>query len=314
MKRIDLVNRLKSLNSALIFCHARPDGDTLSSAFSLKTAFEKCGKKADVVCADPIPEKYKNCGFIGEFSSGSDEYDAHIAVDCASENMIGELYSKFASHKETYCIDHHVSNTRYAKHSYVACECANAVNVYDIIVDLGVEIDEKLANTIYLGICTDSGNFSQSNTDAKALFVASKLAEAGANPAQIYNAMFKCQSVARAKLYGEIIGKIKFFHDDRLGLIVTRLADLEKYGVDKSVTEGFVDFPLTVGKVEVAVSIVESGDKCFKISFRSKKDVDVNAVAATFGGGGHVRASGAMLNGYLEDVIDKIVFTVGNYL
>ena len=79
-------------------------------------------------------------------------------------------------------------------------------------------------------------------------------------------------------------------------------------------TEGFIDFPLSIEGVEVAVSIMEAGDKKFKLSFRSKGKIDVNEIASRFGGGGHILASGCMLNGYYEDVVDKIVFTVGNYL
>ena len=75
-------------------------------------------------------------------------------------------------------------------------------------------------------------------------------------------------------------------------------------------TEGFIDFPLTVRTVEVAISLLEVGDKRYKISFRSKGKVNVNEIASLYGGGGHVLASGAMLNGYLEDVIDKLVYNV----
>ncbi len=314
MNKSELIEKLKILKSALIFCHARPDGDTLSSAFSLKMAFEKMGKCADVVCADKIPEKYVQSGLVGTFDEPKEGYDAHISVDCASEGQIGSLFELFRSNRETFAIDHHISNTRYAKYSYVCDECANAVNIFEIVSEMGVQFDEKLASTLYLGLCTDSGNFSQSNTDQKAFEVAAKLVSFGANPAKIYNAMFKNQSAKRAKLYAHVMSGIKLFHDDRLAIITTRQSDLEKFGVSAAENEGFIDFPLTIGSVEIAVSILEKEDKRFKISFRSKNYVDVNALAGTFGGGGHTRASGAMISGYYEDVLDKLVFTCGNYL
>jgi phosphoesterase RecJ-like protein len=97
-------------------------------------------------------------------------------------------------------------------------------------------------------------------------------------------------------------------------MIFIREADFKATGATQDMTEGFIDYPLSIESTQVAVSVMETGDKRFKISYRSKGKVNVNEVAATFGGGGHVLASGSMLNGYFEDVVDKLVFTVGNYL
>ena len=106
------------------------------------------------------------------------------------------------------------------------------------------------------------------------------------------------------------MNKMRFLLDDRLAVIVTTLEDLAKTGADKSLTEGFVDFPLTVEGVEVSVAMMEVKKRQYKISLRSKGKVNVNAVASSFGGGGHVLASGCMLLGELEEVIDKISYAV----
>ncbi len=298
----------------MIFCHARPDGDTLSSAFSLKYALNKLGIVADVVCQDTVPEKFYPLGYFTFSEQTLDKYDASISVDCASEQMIGSLYSRYTKNALTINIDHHISNTRYAKYNFVKDECANAVNVYNLIVELNVEIDEKLADMLYVGIMTDSGNFTQSNTDATSLFVASELMKKGANPYRTYDILFKSQSYERSKLYLDTMQKMRFYHDGKLAIIYVMQADLDKYNLKKEVTEGFVTYPLTISGVEVAVSILQKSDKSFKISFRSKNHVDVNEIALLYGGGGHKMASGAVINGYFEDVIDKLVFNIGNYL
>lgn len=312
----EIAKKISKFNSVLIFCHARPDGDTLSSGFALKKALKMLNIYADVVCADKMPEKFANLELFSEgFSTQLQKsYDAHVAVDCASESMIGSAYELFSKAKETFVIDHHVSNTRFAKYNCVIDEGANAINVYRLIVELGVEIDGNLASLLYLGICTDTGNFSHANTDKRCLEVASTLVGFGANPNRIYNSMFRNQSESRARLHCLVMSRMKLYNDGKLAVISILDEDLKKFGLESSVTEGFIDFPLSIASVEVAVSILQKNKESFKISFRSKYQVDVNEVASRFGGGGHVRASGAVINGIYEDVVDKLIFTVGNYL
>lgn len=89
---------------------------------------------------------------------------------------------------------------------------------------------------------------------------------------------------------------------------------MKKFGADNGMTEGFVDFPLSVDTVEVCASVMEVKKGQYKISLRSKNYADVNKVAGTYGGGGHVRAAGCMLFGEIEDVLDRLSYTVSQYL
>lgn len=314
MRLDEIANLIKKLESALIFCHINPDGDTLSCAFSLKYAFEIMGKKADVVVSDGVPRKYAALGlFNGALECGVARYDGYISVDCSIEGQIGEPYKLYAAQKNTFNIDHHVSNSRYAKYNYVENVGACSMILYKLIKLLGTPIDERLANTLMVGLITDTGNFSHSNTDFEALKIAAELSGLGADVAQLNLLLFNSQPKNRALLYVEVMRGMKFYHDDRMALITITKSQLSRYGLTKSDTEGFIDFPMTIGSVAVAVSVFENAPKSYKISFRSK-GVNVNEIASVFGGGGHVRASGAMLKGYYEDVVDKLVFTVGNYL
>ena len=314
MKLKEIANSIKNLKSALIFCHVNPDGDTLSCAFSLKYALNKLGIPSTVVTSDGVPAKYALLGLFNDFiTEPSGEYDACISVDCATESQIGAPYAFYRQYKNTFNIDHHVSNALYAKYNFVENKGACALIIYKLILELGVEIDQTLAKTLMVGIITDTGNFSHSNTDAEALGVACELAKSGADVSDLNLKLFNSQPKARALLYLDVMRGMKFFHNDKMALITITKEQLERYGLTKSDTEGFIDFPMTIGSVQVAVSVFESGDKAYRISFRSK-GVNVNEVASTFGGGGHVRASGAMIKGFYEDVVDKLVFTVGNYL
>ena len=310
----DLAENLKGYESALIFCHHRPDGDTLSCAFALKKAYEILGAKADVVSVDGVPEKYASVGYFNDFmTEGVDGYGVYIAVDCAASDMLGKNERFFLKQKNTVVIDHHATNTRYGKVNYVETLASCSMNVYALIKEWSVAITKELAEIILLGLVTDTGNFEHSNTDSLALRTAAELIDYGADLTEINKKMFKSQTKARAELYIEVMSKARYYHDDRFAIIYTSKKMLDDRKLERADTEGFVDFPMTIGSVEVTAAIMESGKDAYKISLRSK-NVNVAEIAQTFGGGGHKNASGFMLFGFFEDVIDKLVFTVGNYL
>lgn len=310
----ELSKTIKRYKSALIFCHQRPDGDTLSCAFALKKAIERSGGRADVVCSDPVPEKYSATGFFGEtFTDAKSGYDGYIAVDCASSDMLGKNENFFLKQKETLVIDHHGTNTGFAAKNYVDLKSACAVNIFFLIKELGVEIDRELAEMILLGIVTDTGNFAHSNTDPLSLKIAAELMEKGADLNLINRLMFNSQKKSRAELFLKVMSETRFFYNDRFAIIYTSKKDLEEYSLDRAETEGFVDFPMSIGSVEVCAALTDAGKNGYKISLRSK-NINVAEIAGFFGGGGHKNAGGCMLFGFFEDVLDKLVFTVGNYL
>jgi phosphoesterase RecJ-like protein len=107
---------------------------------------------------------------------------------------------------------------------------------------------------------------------------------------------------------------MRYFFNDRLAMIVITRENMEKCNADAGMTEGFVDFPLNVDSVEVAASLMEVKHRQYKVSLRSKTYADVNKIAGVFGGGGHIRAAGCMLFGDLEEIIDKLSFTISQYL
>ncbi|PWM70978.1 MAG: hypothetical protein DBX59_09690 [Bacillota bacterium] len=290
------------------FMHVRPDGDAVGSALGLRYALKQIGVFCDVYCADPVPEKFFFLQGAAEIKREfSGKYDAHFAVDCSDAARMGELGNAFLSAKTTFNVDHHVSNARYAKFDYVAADKAsNSENILELYSHLGVTPSAEAATALLTGVITDSGNFAHENAAAETLFAAAKLKEYGADSYTINYKMFKEQTAARAKLFGMAAANIRYFHGSRVGLMTITGDMLEKSGAKADETEGFIDFLMGVKTVEVGMCAMEVKDKTYKVSFRSKK-TDVNAVASTFGGGGHVLASGCMLSGYYEDVVDRLV-------
>ena len=165
-----------------------------------------------------------------------------------------------------------------------------------------------------LGLLTDSGHFSHDDVTEETLLLGAKLVKAGADIRYYHYNLFKKQSKARAMLYAKTMQGIRYYHDDRFAVIIVTKKNIEESGANESMTEGFVDFPLNVESVEVAASLLEVKKNQYRISLRTKTYADANKIAGVYGGGGHVRAAGCMLFGEVEEVLDKLSYTVSQYL
>lgn len=307
-----LAKEFLSVKSALIFCHIRPDGDTLGSAFALALAMKQRGIETDVVCDGDIPEKYsfnKTFCFLKP-ENVLKKYEIHIAVDVAGEHLLGRGWGIYVSAEKRYCIDHHPSNSRFATDLYLEYAPSTTLIIHRLINEMGVEINKEIAECLLIGIITDTGNFMHNSTNEECFAVAGKMLSLGANFQNIINNVFKNQSKARSTLYASVMSKMRYCLDDKLAIITVRNKDLLDLSLKEDETEGFVDYPLTVRGVEVAVSLLESKKDLYRVSFRSKGKVDVNAVAQEFGGGGHKFASGCVIHGLYEEVLEKIIRAV----
>ena len=310
----EISEQLKISNKVAVFCHIRPDGDALGAGVALTTALQNAGKFAVMCCDDKIPEKY--C-FLSGISKINDKlpndikFDTFISVDCADVNRLGAFSNAFVSFKgRKINIDHHISNKKFADYNCIA-ECPATCEILtEIIICAGFEINKEIADLLMLGLITDSGNFTHCDVTAKTFETAALLRNFGADVNQINYQMFSRQTKLRAVLFGKVIDNMRFALDDKLAFVVVGLDLFGKSDTDRSITEGFVDYPLTIDGVEVSVSLLEVKKRQYKISLRSKGKVNVNAVAAKFGGGGHILASGCMLMGELEEVIEKITYAV----
>lgn len=308
-------NKLSKEESVALFCHIRPDGDTVGSAVALKLALEHKGVKATVFCNDPVPERFFFQPHVCEIASDfKGDFSALVAVDSADENRLGDFAEAFLKHKNTYSIDHHVSNTRYAKYNYVLDSSANAENVYNLIKLLGVEINGDIANLLAMGIITDTGNFRHKNVSAQTFAVMGELVSKGADVNKIVYNMFTKQSPERAKLFGLVMSKIRYFHNGRFAVATVTSAQFEQTGAKQDESEGFIDFVMGIMGVEVGACVMEMSENKYKISLRSNTNANVNNVAGAFGGGGHVLASGCRISGDYEDVIDRLCFEVSKEL
>ena len=310
---------IKDANSVLIIGHMRPDGDDIGSVLALSRALDLLGIPNEACVETDIPANLRFVEGIDKIKKApTREYDLLIVVDSSDEQRLGNLSEEFflARRKkiDTINVDHHVSNTRFAKYNYVRQCAANCMNIASLTELLGVSFDKLLAEYLFIGLLTDSGDFSHDDVDEEAFLLAAKLIKTGADLSGLQYALFKKQSKQRAALYAKVVSGIRYYHDDRFAVVITTREAISACGAEASMTEGFVDFPLSIDGVEVAAALLEVRKGQYKISLRSKSYVDANKLAGVFGGGGHVRAAGYMLFGELEEVLDKLSYAVSQYL
>ncbi len=313
----EIAKVLRTLKSAVIFTHMRPDGDTLGSALGLGRALSMLGIRTEIVNEAKIPERYYFLEGAKEIkTTPSADAEAYILVDVSAENRLGELQETFrrgARKKLTVNIDHHISNARFCRYNYVA-ECAsNCQNIYRLITALGVKIDKQISEALLTGLITDSGSFSHGDVGRETFLTAAACMEAGAEIGKISYEAYKKKTRARADLFAETISRIRYFLGGKLAIVVVTQSLLKKYGLGQDATEGIVDFALDIDAVAVSICIMEVKRGQYKVSFRSK-ETNVNEIARVFGGGGHVLASGCMIFGEEEEVLDRLAFTVSQYI
>ena len=314
-----ITQRIKQAKHVLILSHMRPDGDAFGSALALACALDYLKISNQVCVESDIPS---NLTFLNGVErvrkTPKGEFDLLIAVDCSDEQRLGALVDTYYLVKrkkiDVINIDHHVSNTRFGKYNLVRECAANCMNIAALIEYMGAPFDKKTAEYLLVGLLSDSGNFSHDDVTEETLLLGAKLVKAGADISYYHYNLFKKQSKVRAALYAKTMSGIRYYHDNRFAAITVTKKNMGECGADAGMTEGFVDFPLNVDTVEVAASILEVKKGQYKISLRSKKYADVNKIAGTYGGGGHIRAAGCMLFGEIEDVLDRLSYTVSQYL
>ena len=293
-----------------LFAHTHPDGDTIGSSIALALTLKKLGKSVNIFCDMPMESKlcvFEEVTHISTEFSG--KYDLFVAVDCGDINRVGEFSGIYSSFSETLTIDHH-GGEYYSKYNCVKPYASTCQIIYELVKVLNIEIDEKLATFLYMGLCTDTGNFAHNNTDKACFLMAAELCECGAHMEQINRVFFKDITLAETKLLCRALSHMRTFYDGKMVLMYLTQSDLEEFGLKFNASSFLVQYAINVDTAKIGVCMTEYAPNVYKVSMRGK-DFSVRDVCKEFGGGGHVLASACMISGFLEDVIEKIVRVVG---
>jgi bifunctional oligoribonuclease and PAP phosphatase NrnA len=292
----------------IISSHARPDGDSIGSQLALALALRALGKQVEIVNKDPAPAPlmaFPGVPAIRVADSVSDDYDAAIIMECSDLGRTGVagLDRYFVIN-----IDHHPGNADYgALNWFDAGAAACAEMVFDLVNTLGVPLSPEIATHLYIGILTDTGSFHYSNITPKTFDICRQLVEAGVDPPRVARNIFDSNTLGRLKLFGAVLSSIELEDGGRLAVVCVDRAMAAAAGGTYDDTEGLINLPLTVKEIQAVVFFKEIDARHYRVSMRSKGDIDVCAVAKQYGGGGHKNASGCTVTGAYREVRDELI-------
>lgn len=294
MKQI--IKAIKKCKNVAIFVHVSPDGDCLGSASAFLLALKALGKNATIYSSDVIGMPFAKTNYFNHVNVCGDattkEFDLYASVDVSSSKQLGIYEDAFIqTSKNTICIDHHASNTRYAKQNYIRPDAAAAGEiVFDVINALKVKITPQIADLLYIAIMSDTACLLNGNATPKTLEILSKLQKYGANHKAIIDMMFKNKSKNQVEIENVIQSKTKFCKNCAICSLTLR--DVEKYNMANFDLGSMVHLLSEIEGVKLAAIVREIKKGVTKGSIRSNGEIDCISIAQEFGGGGHVSAAG----------------------
>jgi len=310
-----IADAIRARRRFVVVSHARPDGDAIGSQVAMALALRALGKDVRMVAHDPAPQQMRDFPAVADIQlldHLDDPGDAVIFMECGDVRRPGVsgLDKGFVIN-----IDHHPGNTMYGAMNCIdltAAACGEMV--FDLIVALGVPVSVEMATHIYLAILTDTGGFHYSHISPRTFDICRRCVEAGLDPTAVSRAIYDNNNLGRVRIWGAVLNDMRLSPDGRVAALVMDRALAERCGATYDDTEGLINFPLTVKEIQAVVFFKESGPGDWRISMRSKGEVNVNAIAREFGGGGHANASGCGATGDLAHLMplfeDKLVDAV----
>ena len=282
---------LQQRDRFLLITHTRPDGDTLGSAGALCSALQRMGKQAHLLYNEEVTEKY--LPFVGGYFAPVDYvYDTVVAVDTADVTM----FPKGFEGSVDLCIDHHGSNSRYADRTFVVPEAAACGElVLEVIEAMCGGLSKTEADLLYIAVSTDTGCFQYMNTNAATFRAAAKLVEYGADNGRLNVELFRSVARERIMLESMVYSRMQFHRQGKIAIALITKDMIRASGVQPKDMDDLANLAGRPEGVILAVTIKENDDGTSKLSLRSKPPVNVSAICARFGGGGHALAAGCKI-------------------
>ena len=305
----EILKQIQKAEKIVILTHESPDGDAVGSSLAMKLILEKLEKNADVI----IPEYSRLFNFLPSaedimIDSEIKNYDLAISVDCATlKRMAKKEY--FENAKSTIVIDHHGSNTMYGDLNYVnpaspaCCEViAGMVKYYEI------DITKDIGACLMTGIITDTGGFRHVGITPETFEFTADLIRLGVDVPDIYKRTLNTKTRANFELSKKVMDRMEILEDGKVTFTYMNKKDEEEVGAEPGDHEGLVEIGRDIEGIEVSIFIRQKeNEEAYKISMRSGNKVNVSDICFLFGGGGHPRAAGALIQGNVEQVKEKVM-------
>lgn len=303
----EVMEKIRRAERIAVFTHVMPDSDALGSAFALRGALRAMGKQADCFLEKSLSEMY---GFFpSDYVTEAEKvcgYDLKISVDCGERSRLGIFADTFEGN--TINMDHHREKTAFAQVNIVDENSASTGEIiYELLLAADAEITKEIADALYAAVATDTGGFMFSNTTANTHRVAAALMEAGADFYALNKHLLLEKTLKRYQLTAFCIEQMEMTQDGKIAVTALNYDTVKRLQVTADDLEGLSSLPRSIKGVEAGALLTELEPGKIKVSLRSDQIVDVSKVAASFGGGGHMRASGFTGTGSIEELKQSIL-------
>jgi len=311
-----LIEALRPGMTVALSTHVNADGDGCGSQTALARLLAQRGVRAVIVNPTPWPESFRwMLGTDVEDRSAQGgaalrEVDRLIVLDISDVKRLGGLASTVRSlPQDALVIDHHLPGDEPPGATMVSdtTACATGELIYDLAVATGASITVPIAESLYTALVTDTGGFRFGNTSPRCLAVAAALLQAGVDPEAMYARIYGSVPLGRVRLLRDVLDTLQVDLDDGIAWVQVATGLLEAHGATSEDLDGVVEHPRSIAGVRLALLFRDLGNGQVKVSFRSVAGVNVHRLAQAFGGGGHARASGALVGGRLADASDRVL-------
>jgi phosphoesterase RecJ-like protein len=306
-----VVELIENKNTFAITTHVRPDGDGIGSSLGLCWLLRSLGKTAEVIVRDGIPAAYMQlpgADEIRQVAEVNGKYDAIFIIECSDLSRPG---IKNLENQLTVNIDHHSTSEHFGTINWID-QTASAVGemIYNLCKAIGGRITKEIAECVYLALVTDTGSFHFPNTTERTLKVASELVKVGVKPAKVSEAVYNSYPWSRIELMSQVLATVERSTNGKVAWMRQTLKMQEKAESVDGDNNGFVNIPLAAKEVEAVCYMREVQPNTYRVSLRSKDNINVARVAEKFGGGGHKNAAGCRVEGNWDTREAEIIFAL----
>jgi phosphoesterase RecJ-like protein len=296
-----IVEAIQARQRFVISSHSRPDGDSIGSQLAAAYALRAIGKQVTVINADPAPPPLMQFPGVSDITIADrveGDFDAAIIMEC------GDLGRTGVAGLERFFvinIDHHPGNAAYGQLNWFdASAAACGEQVFDLVRALKAPLTKDIATHIYLAILTDTGSFHYSSISPRTFDICSQALEAGVDPVLVARNVYDSNNMGRLKLFGAVLSAMQIDPTARIAIVYLDHEMARQAGGTYEDTEGIINLPLTVKEIQAVVFFKQTEGDEYRVSMRSKGDIDIGAVAKEFGGGGHKNAAGCTVSGPVD--------------
>jgi bifunctional oligoribonuclease and PAP phosphatase NrnA len=296
-----IVDAIRSRRRFVLSSHARPDGDSIGSQLAMAYALKALGKDVALVNADLAPPPLLQFPGVSDIRIAPDvagDFDAAIIMECGDLSRTGvKGLEKFF----VINIDHHPGNSAYGQINWFdAGAAACGEMVFDLVRGLGVPFTTEIATHIYVAILTDTGSFHYSSISPRTFEISKQCLEAGVDPVRVARNVYDSNNMGRLKLFGAVLSAMQIDQTGRIAIVYLDHEMARAAGGTYEDTEGLINLPLTVKEIQAVVFFKQIEGEEYRVSMRSKGEIDIGAVAKQFGGGGHKNAAGCTVAGAID--------------